>query len=220
MDPEEDRGDHKDAIACDGDYLRLHGLLAESRANGPGRRAVVWVQGCALGCRDCFNPETHAADGGRLRPVAALVEEIARLAPRIEGLTVSGGEPFQQPGALRRLLEGVRARSRLSVLVFSGCRLEEIQDLAEGPAILRQIDVLVAGRYVATRPFGAGLLGSASQTVHFLSDRYDLRDIQACPAAEIQLDVLGRVAVTGVAPPLLSGLAGLAGQTWLAEPTA
>ncbi len=205
------------APAQDGEQVRLHGLLAESRANGPGRRAVVWFQGCTLGCRDCFNPETHAADGGRLRPVASLVEEILDLSPRIEGLTVSGGEPFQQPRALQRLLEGVRASSALSVLVFSGYRLDEIGAMAEGPAILELIDVLVAGRYVPARPFGAGLLGSANQTLHFLSARYTLRDIQACPAAEIQIDALGRIAVTGVAPPHFSGLTGTSGLAELAD---
>ncbi len=119
--------------------------------------------------------------------------------------SVSGGEPFQQPEAFERLLAEVRARTALSVLVFSGYRLDEILAMERGPAILGHIDVLIAGRYVPARALGEGLLGSANQTVHFLTDRHGMADIGEVPQAEIQIDALGRVAVTGVAPPNLGG---------------
>jgi anaerobic ribonucleoside-triphosphate reductase activating protein len=71
--------------------LRIHDFLPASRANGPGWRAVIWVQGCSLNCPGCFNPETHAPTGGESVPVDALVRRIVALAePSIEG--VSGGE--------------------------------------------------------------------------------------------------------------------------------
>ena len=52
---------------------RVHATAAASRANGPGRRFVVWFQGCTLGCAGCFNPATHVAAG----PVVDLAEVIA-----------------------------------------------------------------------------------------------------------------------------------------------
>ncbi len=99
----------------------------------------------------------------------------------------------------------MRARTALSVLVFSGYRLDEILAMERGPAILGHVDVLIAGRYVPARALGEGLLGSANQTVHFLTDRYGMADIGEVPQAEIQIDALGRIAVTGVAPPNLGG---------------
>src|SRR5437868_145303 len=89
-------------------HLRLHEFLPESRANGPGVRAVVWVQGCSLGCPGCFNPETHPASGGRMASVDDLLREIAGLGDAIEGVTLSGGEPLQQRGAVVALLRRLR----------------------------------------------------------------------------------------------------------------
>ncbi|MCU0780030.1 MAG: radical SAM protein [Akkermansiaceae bacterium] len=50
--------------------LRLHAFLPRSRANGPGWRSVVWVQGCSLGCPGCFNPQTHDWEGIAATPEA------------------------------------------------------------------------------------------------------------------------------------------------------
>ena len=94
--------------------------------NGPGRRAVLWVQGCSLACPGCFNPETHAIEGGQSIAVAEFFDLIDSQAGEIEGLTVSGGEPLQQLEALTQLLRLVREHTELSVLLFTGLRLEEI----------------------------------------------------------------------------------------------
>ena len=102
------------------EHIRIHDLLPKSHANGPGPRAVVWVQGCSLGCKGCFNPQTHAKDGGRTVPIDTLVEDILTLRDSIQGLTISGGEPLQQLPSVRLLLRGVRMRSALSTLLFTG----------------------------------------------------------------------------------------------------
>ncbi len=69
---------------------RVHAVEPRSRANGPGERFVVWLQGCTLGCAGCFNPLTHDAAGGS---AIAIDELVARMAATrgIEGLTLSGG---------------------------------------------------------------------------------------------------------------------------------
>ena len=69
--------------------LRLHGFLPRSRANGPGWRSVVWVQGCSLGCPGCFNPQTHGREEeeGETLEVAEVMRRIsphARPVPRPE----------------------------------------------------------------------------------------------------------------------------------------
>ena len=187
-----------------GHYVNLHGVLARSGANGPGVRSVIWFQGCSLGCRGCFNPETHAPDHGYRAHVGDLVGEIAARRDAISGLTVSGGEPFQQPAALYRLLHGIGAASDLSILVFSGYRLAQIEHLPEGPSILRHVDVLIAGRYLPSRHLATGLLGSANQHIHLLTDRHSIADIARTPAAEVRIAADGRVTVTGIDPAVLS----------------
>lgn len=176
--------------------LRLHAFLPRSRANGPGWRSVVWVQGCSLGCPGCFNPQTHGREEASERlEVGEVMERI--LAAGTEGLTISGGEPLQQAEAVVTLLEEARAAG-LSTLLFTGLTWEEVQRLPLAPRILRCVDVMMAGRYVAERRVAHGLLGSANQTVHLLSPRHTLEEIAATPEAEAVILPDGRVVFSGI----------------------
>ena len=172
---------------------RVHAVEARSRANGPGTRTVIWLQGCTLGCPGCFNPTTHDAAAGEVVEIDAL---LARITDE-DGVTVSGGEPLEQPEAALALLRGARARG-LSTLVFSGFTIEEIQ--ARAPEVLGAIDVLVDGRYVARERLGEGLRGSANQRIHLLTDRHTLAEVEATPVAEVRIAPDGAVVLTGVSP--------------------
>lgn len=130
-----------------GEVLNLHAMLRRSRANGPGERLVIWFQGCSLACPGCYNPQTHSGAARTLVPVEQVLARICAEQDAIEGISLSGGEPFQQPAALRALVSGVRAATSLSILLFSGYTYAEIERLPAGPAVLRQIDVLIAGRF-------------------------------------------------------------------------
>jgi anaerobic ribonucleoside-triphosphate reductase activating protein len=191
--------------------VNVHAMEPRSRSNGPGTRFVIWFQGCSLGCPGCFNPDTHAP-GARSRHTQHTVDELVAqmMAPgdAIEGVTLSGGEPFEQPDAALALVSAVRARTGLSILIFSGYTIEEIRELPhlQGPAILAHIDVLVDGRYEARRRLGRGLRGSVNQRIHLLGDRYRAGDVEATPEAEIRIDARGQVVLTGVDPLRLSKL--------------
>ncbi len=184
--------------------VRIHAVEEMSRANGPGWRAVVWFQGCTLGCPGCFNPHTHPHAGGDLVDTADLAGRLARLAGRIEGVTLSGGEPFQQAEALADLLARLAA-TPLSRLVFTGYTLSEVHALPHGPEALRHVDVLIAGRYVAGRHLGLGLLGSANQQAHLLTPRYSMEDLAEVQPGEVILHADGTVSVSGIAPPWREG---------------
>ena len=177
---------------------RIHAREPRSRANGPGTRFVIWMQGCTLGCPGCFNPGTHAAVGGEVVEVSALLDEVARVRG-IDGLTLSGGEPLQQAPAALELLLGAR-RLGLSTLAFSGYTLDEIRAQALGPAVLAHLDVLVDGRYVAGDRVGSGLRGSANQHIHVLGRRHTRAEVEATPTAEIRIARDGSVVLTGVEP--------------------
>ncbi len=180
--------------------LRIARFLPHSRANGPGVRAVVWVQGCTLACPGCFNVEMQPASGGEWRTVGTLFERILALQDEIEGISVSGGEPLQQIAPLLALLQRVRRESSLSILLFTGYTWDEVQAMPGTAALLECVDMLIAGRYDAARPWGRGMLGSANQTVHLLTARYTPADVDAVPPAEAIITEEGDVILSGVAP--------------------
>jgi len=183
-------------------HLRLHNFLESSQANGPGWRAVIWVQGCTLGCPGCFNPQTHPKSPGSSVPVAELAGRILQLEAHIEGITISGGEPLQQIGPVTALLRQVRQDSGLSVILFTGYTWEEIQSMPAAPGLLEFVDVLLAGRFMQELRVGQGLVGSSNKTLHFLTGRYSGEDLSHVPTTELILAPGGEILASGIDPIL------------------
>jgi len=183
--------------------LRIHAITPDSRVNGPGRRSVLHLQGCTLGCPACFNPQTHPHAGGTLRDVESLAA--ALLSGQPDGVTVSGGEPFQQAPALVGLLRVLRGRGVDSILIFSGYSLSEIDALEGGPAGLEHTDVLVAGRYDPTvHVDDASLIASENQRIHFITGRHGPKDVDLSGGnVEITIRPDGSVTMTGFPPPAM-----------------
>ena len=176
---------------------------------------MIWVQGCSLGCPGCFNPKTHPSggsgwgsrglaqpkgDSGELTSVDDLFLRITHLGNTIEGVSVSGGEPLQQYYAILTLLQRVRQETQLSILMFTGYTWEEVQQMPDSRTLLKNVDVLIAGRYDAAQRLMHNLRGSANQTIHFLTNRYSTADLQTIPSAEVIITPDGEVMVSGVDP--------------------
>lgn len=148
--------------------------LALSRAHfpvttlGPGRRVGVWFQGCSIRCPGCVSMDTWAAGSGATT-VADLLAAIAPAISQADGLTVSGGEPFEQPEALAGLLRGWHAAGGGDVLAYSGCSLEDL-----GP-LLREfeglIDAVVADPFRRELPQTLPLRGSDNQRLVTLTGK-------------------------------------------------
>lgn len=184
--------------------LRLHAILPQSRANGPGVRMVIWFQGCTLACPGCFNPATHTSEPILFLPVEELVHRVEAEKSALEGITISGGEPLQQPSGLLELLAGIRGRTALSVILFSGYTLEEVREMPLGHKVLRHVDVLIDGRFVAAQRLAQGLRGSANQKIHLLTNRYTREEIEKTPLAEVRIDSAANIVVSGVDPIRIS----------------
>lgn len=135
---------------------------------GPGVRAGVWTQGCGLACEGCVARDTWPADPAADVPVGEVLEWIGGL-PKLDGLTLSGGEPLDQPEDLRSLLEGVRAQGRpgLDVLLFTGRTLRAARRAF--PEVLALVDAVVAGPFRRDRPTEHPLMGSANQELATLT---------------------------------------------------
>jgi anaerobic ribonucleoside-triphosphate reductase activating protein len=129
-----------------------------------------------------------------------VVGQIAALGTRIEGVTISGGEPLQQLRPVLALLQCVRAESHLSTLLFSGYRWEEIARMPAADELLSCLDVLIAGRYDEGRRVAQGLRGSSNKTVHLLTPRYRREDLEQVPQAEVVITPEGDVVISGIDP--------------------
>lgn len=140
--------------------------IALSRAHfpistlGPGRRLAIWVQGCSIRCPGCVSLDTWAP--GRFRtPVEDLLVQVSSALDEADGITVTGGEPFDQPEALEKLLRGVRKRTGADILIYSGYPLETL-----GPALRRMeglIDCVISDPFESATPQTLALRGSDNQ---------------------------------------------------------
>ena len=133
---------------------------------GPGRRVGLWLQGCSLRCAGCISVDTWDASIGAV-PIADVLDGLDRHAKEADGLTVSGGEPFDQPDALAAVLRHWRARSSSAILVFTGNERNDVDPwLDRHPGL---IDGLITGRFRSDLPQTRALRGSDNQTLHILS---------------------------------------------------
>jgi anaerobic ribonucleoside-triphosphate reductase activating protein len=137
---------------------------------GHGVRAGVWVQGCTLACPGCMSKDTWQPRPGTEVDVEAVLDWVRRLPAPLDGVTVSGGEPFQQPEALTELLTvlrelGTRTGAPFDLLVYSGYAWSRLSEATVNRPALALCDAVVAGPYVARRNTGVPLRGSDNQEV-------------------------------------------------------
>jgi len=156
------------------ELLRVHAILNRTNVLGPGERFALWLQGCEKNCKDCISPSSRNPDAGTLLSVDSLVDKILS-ENNIEGITISGGEPFLQFMALHTLLRKLREKSSLGVIIYTGYYLTELRDMNVSEIediIAKYSDIIIDGPYIDELNDGKSLRGSSNQTVHFLSSRY------------------------------------------------
>ena len=142
---------------------------------GPGRRIGLWVQGCTIHCPGCVSQDTWPSDATKTMPVRALIAWCRRVAgDALDGVTISGGEPFEQPAGLSALLEGLHrwresAALDFDILCYSGYPLRTLE--RKHPKILARLDAIIPEPYVDTVPVSHLWRGSHNQPLVPLSDR-------------------------------------------------
>lgn len=150
--------------------LRVGYIKAGTRALGPGNRFVIWTQGCLRRCKGCASPEHQSLEGGYLIDTKELSDQICSC-HLIDGITISGGEPFLQAQTLSDLLDRVsKVRPELTIIVYTGNKMEELTD-PDSKTLLEKIDLLIDGEYVPELNDGKGLRGSSNQRFQFLTNR-------------------------------------------------
>ncbi|MBD1859116.1 MULTISPECIES: 4Fe-4S single cluster domain-containing protein [Leptolyngbya] len=172
-------------------YLNIMGYVDESAVNGPGCRAVIWVQGCLRECPGCFNPASWSFEANQLVTIESLVEKILSN-DRNQGVTFSGGEPFWQAPALASLARQVKAAG-LNVMSFTGFTLEQLRsEFAPAGAqdLLAELDLLIDGAYVESLAIHSpdSLVSSSNQRVHVFNP--ELHDRLTWASDQIEIHVL------------------------------
>ena len=192
--------------------MLIHGFVAHSRVNGPGVRAVVYFQGCNLGCASCWNPSTHTFIGPScgVQDVAGQVAAAHRT-HFLNGVTFSGGEPMQQAADLLGLIRLLkRARPELSVGMYSGYTERELDcghfwtrySITQEARrriwedIKQHLDFAVLGRFVAARPSKFPMRASANQALRLFSGRYREEHFKPLEV-EVHIEAQGLVQITG-----------------------
>ena len=144
--------------------IQINGIMNDSIVDGPGLRLAVFVQGCPHHCPGCHNPETFDPRGGRRMRTEEIIQML-RDNPLLDGLTLSGGEPFEQPDACLVLAQAAKEMG-LGVWIYSGYTYEALKkkDNAAVQGLLALCDVLVDGPFVlAQRSLDLDFKGSANQ---------------------------------------------------------
>lgn len=150
--------------------VRLAGVVDDSVVDGPGVRLALFFQGCLPKypggghCPGCHNEHTWAMDGGQVHTVGQLLARAAAN-PLLDGLTLTGGDPMDQPEAARLLAMGAHAQG-LTVWAYTGYTWEQLRrDPVRAPA-LNEVDVLVDGPFERDlRSLALRFRGSTNQRV-------------------------------------------------------
>jgi anaerobic ribonucleoside-triphosphate reductase activating protein len=146
--------------------IRLSRIHFPVTTLGPGHRVAVWFQGCSIRCPGCVSVDTWDASAGATA-ISEILDVLASYAEEADGLTISGGEPFDQPDALAVVLGHWRSVSRRSALLFTGHDLADLRGwFAIHPGL---VDAVIAGPFDARAPQTLALRGSDNQRLHVLT---------------------------------------------------
>ena len=145
--------------------IRLYGVVNDSIVDGVGLKFVIFTQGCPHHCIGCHNPKSHDINGGYEEDITHLLEMIDQN-PLLDGVTLSGGEPFLQPEPLIEFVKEVKKR-HLHVMIYSGYTFEELmQGTDKQKELLALCDLLVDGRFdIQKRSLSLLYRGSTNQRI-------------------------------------------------------
>jgi anaerobic ribonucleoside-triphosphate reductase activating protein len=177
--------------------MNIAHIEEHSHIYGPGSRFVIWVQGCSLHCKGCWNQSMWSFQEKDLIPKEIILKQILDNQNDIEGISILGGEPLDQTEEVIWLLKSLR-QYELSTVLFTGYELDELYKNPEKKEALAFTDILISGRFKQEkRTTLHQWIGSTNQEVHFLSSKYDSSIIQNSNYVEVIIDDSGQLNVLG-----------------------
>lgn len=160
--------------------LNIINVFPETIADGYGLRYSIYLAGCRHACPGCHNPDSWPADAGQPFTEAILARIIREINDDIllDGITLSGGDPFYNPEALLELLERLKRETGQNIWCYTGFVYETLLHNATARECLRYIDTLVDGPFIQSLHDPALLFrGSSNQRILHLKKRgFDIID--------------------------------------------
>ena len=146
--------------------ISLSGITGDSIVDGPGIRLTIFTQGCPHHCPGCHNPQTHDPNGGSWGDTDDIIAAMAEN-PLLDGITLSGGDPFMQPKECTELAKGAH-RCGLNVWTYTGYTWEALfeENDPDKIALVKESDVLIDGPFImAERSLELQFRGSRNQRI-------------------------------------------------------
>lgn len=129
--------------------IRVLRIIPDTIADGPGLRASVYCSGCAHRCPQCHNPQTWDFAAGTPMSAREIFDWILAESPDAD-ITFTGGDPFYQAEGFAELAALIRAEApQKTIWCYTGFTFEELAADSEKRKLLRLLDVLVDGPFVA-----------------------------------------------------------------------
>lgn len=161
-------------------YVRLAGIAYESLVNGPGMRRVFFAQGCRHNCEGCFNKETHDFNGGELKNMDELINDVITN-PLLKGVTFSGGDPLEQAESFSYMAKAFKKKD-LDIWCYTGYTFEQILNMMKENKSLKElinnINVLVDGKFeINNKKDGLRFKGSTNQRLINVKESLEKNEI-------------------------------------------
>jgi len=167
--------------------IRVGNIESVTDVEGPGKRFALWVAGCTFRCKGCCNPHLFSKSAGSDLDSSEIISQLEAVKDQVEGISLLGGEPMEQPLQLVPVAKAAKEMG-LSVMIYSGFLLEDIQACEDKSKLLEYADLLVDGQFDKDkRTTERRWIGSTNQRLHYLTDFYSEEDHRFSDSNEITL---------------------------------
>lgn len=150
--------------------IQIDRIFYPVKTLGYGKRLGIWTIGCPRHCKNCSNPELQTAQPDKTVSIEFIIENIKQLRDKIDGITITGGDPFYQPEPIKELLVEIHSLGIEDILVYTGYTLDEIEKNPALEQLLPYIGVLVDGPYEDALNDNIGIRGSSNQNICILKE--------------------------------------------------
>ena len=147
---------------------------------GRGKRLVIWLKGCNLKCEGCMSKDLWEFDEEDYMPIFDIFNIVYDYRQKIDGITISGGEPFLQIDPLLQLLEKIYNYITKDIIIFTGYYKTELEKnfICQFNMLKKYVSVIIAGRYIENRNNSEGLAGSSNQEYLLFDNKYKIEELE------------------------------------------
>ena len=153
--------------------LKIYSYVESTKTLGPYDRFALWTQGCPFSCTNCMTPDSQDLNAGSDVSIENVVKLILNT-KNIEGISISGGEPFLQAKELLYMTTQIKEIKDLGVIIYTGFTMEQLKNKDDEyiNKLLSKTDILIDGLYEDSLNDGVSLRGSSNQNIYQLTSRY------------------------------------------------